>query len=275
MDIGELFRSVLRFFSSAPLNLVHYYVIGAVIFSVFLFVVLINLPSRARKPLIAIVTFMAGLFYATEFFWPIDKATNKNWLTDYLVPASKLGTLLGGMTLTLGILSLLRVHGRNVLRLRSGWYNSLALLVAMVTMVTFGLMDKYGTNVQAKRVFNVLFEGMLINMDATMFSLIAFYIVSASYRAFRIRSIEATILMITAFLVMLGQVPVGNALTDWIPKDGMWASLRVENIKQWLLTQLNAAALRAIAFGLGVGGLAIALRIWLSLERGAYFEKEI
>jgi len=74
---------------------------------------------------------------------------------------------------------------------------------------------------------------------------------------------------------MLGQVPIGNALTDWLPREGWIASLRVENVKQWILSQVNAAALRAIAFGLGVGGLAISLRIWLSLERGAYFEKEI
>jgi len=270
-----MFEPIARFFSAKPPEVLPYYVTGAVLFSILMIFVLINLPSRARKPLIALVTFLAGLFYATEFFFPIDRATNKNFLTDYLVPASKLGSLLGGMTLTLGILSLLRVHGRNIARLRAGWYNSVALLVAMVSMVTFGLMDKYGANDGAKKVFNVLFEGMLINMDATMFSLIAFYIVSASYRAFRIRSIEATILMVTAFLVMLGQVPVGNALTDWLPQDGTFASLRVENIKQWILSQVNAAALRAIAFGLGVGGLAISLRIWLSLERGAYFEKEI
>lgn len=270
-----MLEPIVRFFGPQPPAVLPYYVAGAVVFSIVVIILLINLPSRARKPLIAIVTFLAGLFYATEFFLPIDETAQKNILTDYLVPASKLGSLLGGMTLTLGILSLLRVHGRNVVRLRSGWYNSLALLVAMVAMVVFGLMEKYGTNPTAKKVFNVLFEGMLINMDATMFSLIAFYIVSAAYRAFRIRSIEATILMAAAFLVMLAQVPVGLALTAWIPRDSMLASLRLEVMKEWLLTVLNAASLRAIAFGLGVGGLAISLRIWLSLERGAYFEKEI
>ncbi|MCS7309180.1 MAG: hypothetical protein RMM06_05295 [Armatimonadota bacterium] len=270
-----MWEAIARFFGPKPVEVVPYYVAGAVIFSVLVIILLINLPSRARKPLIAIVTFLAGLFYATEFFLPIDEATQKNMLTDYLVPARKLGSLLAGMTLTLGILSLVRVHGRNIARLRAGWYNSVALLAAMVAMVVFGLMDKYSTHEGAKRVFNVLFEGMLINMDATMFSLIAFYIVSASYRAFRIRSVEATILMTAAFLVMLGQVPVGLALTAWIPRDSMFDWMRLEVVKEWLLTVLNAAALRAIAFGLGVGGLAISLRIWLSLERGAYFEREI
>lgn len=270
-----MLEPIVRFFGPKPPEVVLYYVIGAVLFSILVIVLLVNLPSRARKPLIAIVTFLAGLFYATEFFLPIDKATQQNILTDYLVPARKLGSLLAGMTLTLGILSLVRVHGRNIVRLRSGWYNSAVLLGAMIAMVVFGLIDKYGTHAGAKKVFNVLFEGMLINMDATMFSLIAFYIVSASYRAFRIRSVEATILMTAAFLVMLAQVPVGLALTAWIPREGDFAWLRLEVVKEWLLTVLNSAALRAIAFGLGVGGLAISLRIWLSLERGAYFEKEI
>lgn len=270
-----MLESIARFFAPKPSEVLWYYVVGAVVFSMVLVVVVANLPSRARKPLIALVTFLAGLFYVTEFFLPIDRATNKNALTDYLIPAAKLGSLLAGMTLTLGILNLLRVHGRNIVRLRRGWYNSLALLVAMVAMVVFGLMERYSDSQMAKRVFNVLFEGMLINMDATMFSLIAFYIVSAAYRAFRIRSVEATILMTAAFLVMLAQVPVGLALTAWIPRDSVWGSLRLEVIKEWLLMVLNTAALRAIAFGLGVGALAIALRIWLSLERGAYFEKEI
>ncbi len=269
-----MLEPIVRFFGPKPPEVLPYYVAGAVVLSILIIILLMNLPSRARKPLIATVTFLAGLFYATEFFLPIDEE-GKNFLTDYLVPASKLGSLLAGMTLTLGILSLLRVHGRNITRLRSGWYNSLALLAAMTAMVVFGLMERYGNNPTAKQVFSVLFEGMLINMDATMFSLIAFYIVSAAYRAFRIRSVEATILMATAFLVMLAQVPVGLALTAWIPRDSMLASLRLEVVKEWLLTVLNAAALRAIAFGLGVGGLAISLRIWLSLERGAYFEKEI
>ena len=72
---------------------------------------------------------------------------------------------------------------------------------------------------------------------------------------------------------MLGQVPLGQMLTDWIPAEGhVLSGLRVEVMKSWLLSQMSAAALRGVALGIGVGATAMALRVWLSLERGALFE---
>jgi hypothetical protein len=35
------------------------------------------------------------------------------------------------------------------------------------------------------------------------------------------------------------------------------------------------AGLRAVTFGIFVGALAMSLRIWLNLERGAFFEQEL
>ena len=108
-----------------------------------------------------------------------------------------------------------------------------------------------------------------------MFSIIAFYIVSAAYRAFRVRSVEATLLLASAFIVMLGQVALGQALTNALPGAGLASNLRVENLSNWILTRVSSPALLAVEFGLGIGALATALRLWLSLERGSYFEKEL
>src|SRR5438552_234148 len=81
-------------------------------------------------------------------------------------------------------------------------------------------------------------------LESTMFSILAFYIVSAAYRAFRVRSAEAAILMITAVVLMLGQVPVGALLTSKLPEHGAWSGLRIENISQWVLTAINAPVQR-------------------------------
>jgi hypothetical protein len=239
---------------------------GVLVLCVFLFFALHALPPRARKMVIAGATFLAGLFFALEWFWPAG-ADGTNPLTFAVPTVGNVANVLTAFTLGLGVMSLIRIHGNNVARQKAGWENSVVLLAGMVVMAVSGLFF------EKTIFFRSLFRDVLNSFDAAMFATLAFYIISAAYRAFRIKSVEATLMMIAALVVMLGMIPIGQALTSFIPERGSFLSLlRVDNISNWMLTILNAAAQRAINFGLGVGALAIALRVWLSLERGAYFE---
>ena len=56
-------------------------------------------------------------------------------------------------------------------------------------------------------VFLWLFENVQVPLDATMFSLLAFFIASAAFRAFRARNVEAALLLISACVVILGLTP--------------------------------------------------------------------
>jgi len=83
--------------------------------------------------------------------------------------------------------------------------------------------------------------------------------------------------MASAFVVMLGQVPIGAWLTHSFPTTGhhgIPAFFRLENLGEWVMTWLNTPAQRGIAFGVAVGALAMSLRIWLSLERGTFFSEQ-
>jgi hypothetical protein len=260
-------------------------IIAAALGWAVLLYLLSQLRAREKKALIITTTFLAGLFFVLEFFLPAQSRiffwakNHANPFTPLLIPLGVAVLAIWGFTFMLGVINLSIIHGRSLLRRRSGWHNSAAFFITMAAMIFFGLWQDYGSKttpfgLTARRIYQSLFDGALVSLDATMFSLLAFYMAVAAYRAFRLRSGEATVLVVAAFLVMIGQVPVGMALTGALPAEGWLASLRTENIALWLSNVISMSGLRAVNFGIGVGALAMSLRLWLNLERGAFFEQE-
>jgi hypothetical protein len=253
---------------------------GVLLVSAILIALLMQMPPRFRRPLLNTLVFLAGLFYALEFFLPTHIVTKPNgattpenflthWIPDVVSPFAD---ILGGLLLGLGLISLFGIHINNVTRQRAGWVNSAALLLSAAAMMVIGLLAKAFENPYpiATQLYDHLFNGLQQNMQSAMFSLIAFYILSAAYRAFRIRSLESSILMASALIVLLG-LSFGVILTSAVPDTGLAADFRIETWSNWILTTISSPALRAIDFGVGLGGLAMALRIWLGIERGALF----
>ena len=89
-----------------------------------------------------------------------------------------------------------------------------------------------------------------------MFALLAFFVASAAFRAFRARNIEAALLLGTAIVMMLGRAPIGRALSDSLP-----------DIAQWLLDVPSNGGRRAIMMGAAIGAIATGMRVILGLER--------
>ena len=260
------------------------YTIGAFVFTAIIIALLQLLPQRARRPLMLAVTFIGGLFYVLEFFLPVYKMPNAqdkeavgNFLTPYLVPiAGILLPIVSAVAIGLGAINLFQIHGKRVIKKHPNAFFSYVFFFGFFLMLILGLLNRHHPNSINKNLYDLVFTGGYQNLDATMFSIIAFYITSAAYRAFRIKSVEATLLLMTALIVMLGQISLGQWLTDWLPAQGhgFAGNFRFEVIRDWILNKANTPAVRAINFGLGIGSLAVALRIWLGLERGSYFDSQ-
>jgi hypothetical protein len=117
--------------------------------------------------------------------------------------------------------------------------------------------------------FYWIFDNIFVPLDATMFSLLAFYIASAAFRAFRARSLEATALLIAGCLVMIGRVPLGEQIVfplnnlhiAWLP------SFNLSDVAGWILNNPNTAAQRGILLGVILSQVAISLRIIFGIER--------
>jgi hypothetical protein len=272
------------------------YIFGALMAGAAGLVALMAVPPRYRKIVVVGVTFFGGLYFSLEFLLPHQPVAHipgsagvarfANSLTRAKPNIADWAMVIASFTLLLGTFNLFAIHSRAVKKKTEGWYNSLAFFITFFLILIVGILkdspvSKLGPGAAkglqsvCTSLYGILFDGFVQNLDATMFSLIAFYIVSAAYRAFRVRSAEAGLMMGTAGIIMLGLVPVGAWLTNWLPSTGLLASLRLENITYWLLTWPNMAAQRAIEFGLAIGAVAMSLRIWLSLERGSFFDRQL
>ena len=256
-------------------------VLGTVILFIAAVGVLQLVPRQFRKYVIQGVTFLGGAFFALEFFLPVHPmptAANPkavgNFITPFVDPVSNWLTIVSAFTVGLGVINLSSVHFKRLTRGGNNALNSAVFVLAMFVMCIMTILAKEHPNQINKDVFDILFSGALASLDGTMFSIIAFYIVSAAYRAFRVRSTEATILLLTAVIVMMGQIAIGQFITHKLPSTGVFSVFRFEIARQWILDIANTAAVRAIGFGLGIGGLAVALRLWLGLERGSYFDSQ-
>jgi hypothetical protein len=112
----------------------------------------------------------------------------------------------------------------------------------------------------------LLFHGVFKAAQATMFSLLAFFVASASFRAFRVKSKEAVLLMGAAFVVMLGNVPIGNFVSQAFAAIGL-KFIDIAALKEWIMTYPSSAAQSAILIGAMLGYISASMKVILGVER--------
>ena len=172
--------------------------------------------------------------------------------------------IIGIFALVLGLSSLIKLHYTRIARKTPDLPYSIVVFVGMAVMAIAGLAGGMeGT------WFNWLFENIQVPIGATMFSLLAFFIASAAYRAFRARTLEATLMLVTAVVVMFARVPIGEFLWQHIMPGSVlqWKANLPGDISDWLLNVPSMAARRGILLGVSLGAIATSLKIMLGIER--------
>jgi hypothetical protein len=118
--------------------------------------------------------------------------------------------------------------------------------------------------------FGWAYEYIFKPCTATMFALLAFYVASAAFRAFRAKNFEALLLLGTAFIILLSQTFAGYWLTSWLPSDpqqNALAWLRMENLKILIMRVFATAGTRAIMIGIALGLASTSIKIMLGQDR--------
>jgi hypothetical protein len=198
-----------------------------------------------------LITLVAGAAMIADYFVPHREFTKitsemKQW-----------GLIVVAFTYVLGVANVLRIQGKKISRRDPDWQYGVVLVVCLVGMASIGILGSHQDG-----LFIWLYDSVYDPLAATMFSLLAFFITSAAYRAFRARSTQAVLLLTAAILVMLGQVPVGAAI--WGP-DSILGGF--PGVKDWIMDVPNLAGKRAILMGAALGAVSTGLRVILGLER--------
>ncbi len=168
--------------------------------------------------------------------------------------------IISAFAVGLASVNLVRIHGNNLARKRAGWFNSMLLLISIALWAIVGIITYYQSGSEFWADLNQnLYTSVLSALGAAMFATVALYLGSAAFRAFRMRGLDATILLIACMIVMLGQAPVGALIWNQFPP-----------LANWLLSVPNNVGQRAIMMGAAIGAFATSLRILLGIERGHF-----
>jgi hypothetical protein len=205
-----------------------------------------------------IIIFSLGFFYASVYYiaapGTIDLQAVSQQLLAYL-------TAVLTAAFAIGVINILRVHTINIKRRRATWKYSVLLIICLCTMAIFSViaspfaLDPDAAVIPASviafatPIWEFLYYKILVNVNSSIFSLLAFFIASAAYRAFKARTLESTLLLAAGLLVMLGQAPIMGLL---------WPGFSA--IREWILAFPNTAGQRGILIGIALGVLVFSVR---------------
>lgn len=188
--------------------------------------------------------------------------------------------ILAAIAFILGGGNLLKMHLQKISNQRAGWGYSLITLVAFLVTLAVGLFKVGATPSsefpnhpwaasyeQPGTAFWWIFEYVFTPLNMTVFGLLAFFIASAAFRAFRAKNTEAIILLVTAFIVLWGRTYAGVITTEWLPETGTLSGLRLEKLSDTIMSVFNMTGMRAIMIGIALGIVSTSLKVLLGVDR--------
>jgi hypothetical protein len=201
-----------------------------------------------RREIPMAICFLAGLSFILEYFIPHQKVlyifeTFRQW-----------AIIVIAFAYVLGISNIFRINYHVIQKRGRDWYFKVVLVAGLFFMIFVGVVTP--GEIGEGTIFYWVYINAYYPLQSTMFALLAFFIASAAFRAFRVRAFQASLLAVTAILVMIGRVPVGEKL---------WGSF--PDLVEWIMNVPQLAGKRAIMIGAALGAISTALKVLVGLER--------
>jgi len=200
-----------------------------------------------KRVLPAAIAMAAGFLVLVDFFF------DNLYLNALGVTLINWVVIIAAFALILGFLNVLTFHLRKIIQGQGGWPYSIALLAVAGSVLFGGLTSVQGYQAPLVRT---VFDYVQTPLQASIFSLLAFYIASAGYRALRARNFETFLLVVACLVVLVGQAPLARYVWEQLPA-----------LKDWVLGVPSTAGARGILIGVALGSLATGVRALVGFDR--------
>jgi hypothetical protein len=171
--------------------------------------------------------------------------------------------ILVAFAILLGVVNVLRVHAKRI-QDRQGTLYSIVLIMAFLAVFVPGIMPADAVPAYLSpyvgpqgAIVDFIFRYVQRPLQATLFSLLAFFAATAAWRAFRTRSVASLVMFIACILVLLGSIRL-NVGEGW--------KLVVET-RNWVMNVPVLAGARGILLGIALGTIVAGVRLLTGIER--------
>jgi hypothetical protein len=199
---------------------------------------------RIRLYIALVIIYLSGALVLLDFFTD-GLVDNASALLSLWV------TFITGFALLLGLLNIMRVHLERISQGGPNRIYSFALIVSALLVIGAGVLGR--VTGMRDDVTNWIFQYIYQPLSATFFSLLAFLMISTAIRVLRIGTIESTLLLVGAVIVLLGQVTIS-------PLN------KFATLSQWFQDYPVQGAIRGIVIGAALGAIATSLRYLLGVD---------
>lgn len=200
-----------------------------------------------RRGVPLLITSALILFLLAEYFVPyqpleIVGSQIRSW-----------GVVIAAFLMPIGMITLVMRNIVVIQRRQKNWPYYLWSLICLGAMIGFGLIGGIGRH----PTYIWLYNNIIVHTGQTMYAILAFFITTAIFRAFRMRNIESALVLVSGFFVIMAIAPAGAVIWSGFPVIGGW----IQNVP-------NMAGMRGIVIGIGLGVLSTGIRTILGLEKG-------
>ena len=154
--------------------------------------------------------------------------------------------ILAAFALLVGFVNVFTAHVRKIRTRQVGWPYSIILVCFAFFVFMIGWLGPSNTLLQ--QVFN----SVQYPLQATVASLLIFFIATAAFRTLKVRNLESFVLVGVIVIVLVGEIPL---------------SAHVTALKDWILTVPGLAGVRGLILGVALGTTVTGLRVLMGIDR--------